>query len=415
MKFQALFLIAMIASTMSLSLFQKYPINYSSRRNIYSVLTEIKAKIASGGPLDAVVHLLDDIKQAVQDEQSRHDAVSGQQNQECDAELSFRNQEIDDAQEALTTGNDHLNRCQHDLSEAQTNLANNLQSQKDNRENLETLINNRRDDSTVYLARVDDHNNALQAISEAVEMLNDIFEGEVSFSQLSKISATMLKHAVKIRATKFYAPIASILAQIASKKVLADSATLEKVKSLLQKLSENLRASLALYQEQEARDLETFNTRKAELEAIIAELEAAEKTFRDEISSNENCVATQTQVIGSATTKLNRNTDFLAQAQSMCDNFKQEYEAASEKRNDEIKLIDEVRKIVEARYGEISKEVTQRGTEEVSQWAAGNNAYAVKKPEAFQHQGGKLNEAGSTGAGFQRRSDLEDLLQKKKQ
>lgn len=332
MKFLAIFLIALVASTSAVSLFNKYPINYSANRNIYTVIAQVKAKMAAGGPLDAVIKLLDGIKKEVQDEQSRHDAVAETQKNQCDSEISFRQQEIVDAKNALDAGTSHLHQCEHDLAQDQTNLANNLASQKQNRETLEELINKRRDDLKLYLQRVEDHNNALQAIIDAVEMLNGIFSGEGSFVELATVAKSMLKHSVKVKATKFYAPIASILAQIANKKVFADSAALDKVKALLGKLSDNLRHSLELFQQQETADVETYKTRKGELEAAIAALESEEATLRQSISALENCVATQNQIIQSSNAKLSRNTDFLNKAQSMCDNFVQEHNAASAKR-----------------------------------------------------------------------------------
>lgn len=79
-------------------------------------------------------------------------------------------------------------------------------------------------------------------------------------------------------------------------------------------------------------------------------------------------------------------------------------------RHDEIALIDEVRKIVEAKYGKITAEVTNRGTQEKSEWEQYSNQSGYTEAEKFKHQGGQYNNEGAKYSGFERKENLENLF-----
>jgi hypothetical protein len=68
MKTIAIILVLLIASTQATSLFDKYPINFGPKRSIMTLLTQVEAHLKSGGPLDAVLKLLEDFVRAVTDE-----------------------------------------------------------------------------------------------------------------------------------------------------------------------------------------------------------------------------------------------------------------------------------------------------------------------------------------------------------
>lgn len=59
----------------------------------------------------------------------------------------------------------------------------------------------------------------------------------------------MLKHSVKSRSTKLYAPVMQMLAQMASGKVVNTDAGIEQIFQLLEKLKTNLYASQQNYQD----------------------------------------------------------------------------------------------------------------------------------------------------------------------
>jgi hypothetical protein len=67
MRAVAILLIALVLGS-NASLVTKYPIEYSNRRSIMSVMVEVESKIKSGGPLDTVNGVLNEFKAAVNEE-----------------------------------------------------------------------------------------------------------------------------------------------------------------------------------------------------------------------------------------------------------------------------------------------------------------------------------------------------------
>ena len=70
-------------------------------------------------------------------------------------------------------------------------------------------------------------------------------------------------------------------------------------------------------------------------------------------------------------------------------------------------MIEQIRQMVEARYGQISSSVAERADEDT--FDAYENAYAVDTPASYEHDdSAKYDEAGAEGAGFEREESLED-------
>jgi hypothetical protein len=94
MKVIALCLIALVASTNAMTMFEKYNLDYSPQRSIMTVLTQVEAKLKAGGPLDAITKMLDDFVATVTEEQAAHDSLYDKQTKECEDEFVFREREV---------------------------------------------------------------------------------------------------------------------------------------------------------------------------------------------------------------------------------------------------------------------------------------------------------------------------------
>ena len=332
MKSVAIFLVMMLVSTNAISLLQRYPLNFTPKRSISDVLAEVKAQIKTGAPLGAVLELLSDLRNQIKLEQNSHENVANAQRSECDAEVKFRQSEISDAVEANSTATTELKSCTLALETARVNLVNNRNQQQFLRQTLSDAATRRHEEENVFSQRRIDHNNALQAIVEAIALLDQLFQGAPSFSQLASLSVKLLQLSIKIKITKHYAPIAAVLAQIASKKVLANEESLQKVRELFNKLDTNIRNSLNTYEKQEQESVKQYENLKAELEASLVQAQAEEKSLEKTISVNEACVAEQTSRISAAKAKYARNSELLQHASDMCTDFKNSFEFASKQR-----------------------------------------------------------------------------------
>ena len=70
-------------------------------------------------------------------------------------------------------------------------------------------------------------------------------------------------------------------------------------------------------------------------------------------------------------------------------------------------MIEQVRAMVEARYGEISSDVTE--SVEAEELDAYENAYATEETEDYVHEEGTYSEEGAEATGFEREEGLESL------
>lgn len=67
MKFAVILAIFLVAASAT-SLYDKYPINFSEKRSIMTLLTQVEAKLKAGGPMDAITTILADFKTEIVEE-----------------------------------------------------------------------------------------------------------------------------------------------------------------------------------------------------------------------------------------------------------------------------------------------------------------------------------------------------------
>jgi hypothetical protein len=75
MKAVALLLVIIMVTSNATSLYDKYPLNFSPKRSILTLLTQVEAQLKAGGPLDAITKMLDDFVTEVTEEQVQHDSL----------------------------------------------------------------------------------------------------------------------------------------------------------------------------------------------------------------------------------------------------------------------------------------------------------------------------------------------------
>lgn len=216
----------------------------------------------------------------------------------------------------------------------------------------------------------------------------------------------MLQHAVNLRKAEFYAPVLSVFSQIASKKILANQESLNKVKDLLKHLAKNVKASWEDLSKIEANQVKEFLAEKAALEKEIKELEALEKKQLAHIAAMNVCIGTQQGIIAAANSKIERNSDLLKSSTKMCSEFVATYKADTTKRNNELDLVQKIREIVMKRYQAIAKQVVARGMKETSEFKKYVNKTAYSPPEAYLRAKGIFNKKGAAQAGFKKNEKL---------
>lgn len=384
MKVLAIFLVAMVFSTHAMSLFEKYPMNYSSKRSIMTVLTQVESKLKTGGPLDAITKMLDEFVTAVTEEQVQHDELFEKQNAECEDEFSFRKKEVADAVAAMREAQETLDGCQAQHVRATGDLAITKKQLSENRAFLATIEATRRREAYNFETKATAFTMLTQAIEDALVILQEIWDGQATFLQIARHTNNMLLDSVKLRKAHMMAPIMSALAQLAQADIQADEGLLEKVRDLFIKYKEDMGIKFAEAAEAEQKAEEEYAETKARLEATIEHLAQQEIDLAIEIEALDKCIVMQTGIVQAATAKRDRNQELLDAATEMCASFNAEYEAATAARKEELELLALIRERVEFHFAHLAEGVVERGKMDKEDFEY-DNAYAYEQPK-FEHE-----------------------------
>mmetsp|Transcript_2827 Transcript_2827/g.391 ORF Transcript_2827/g.391 Transcript_2827/m.391 type:complete len:94 (-) Transcript_2827:100-381(-) len=92
MKFCISILVLIIAGVNSISSTAGFlgGVNFSQKRSIMTLLTQVESKLKAGGPLNAITDMLKEFVDTVTEEQVAHDKLYQDQKVECDEEFEFR-------------------------------------------------------------------------------------------------------------------------------------------------------------------------------------------------------------------------------------------------------------------------------------------------------------------------------------
>lgn len=377
MRVAALCLLVLIVGASATSLFEKYPLNFSSKRSIMTLLTQVEAKLKSGGPLDAITRLLEDFVTEVTEEQVQHDQLFASQQKECADEFGFRESEIQQANAALAEAQETLDGCNSQQVRAQQDLQTTRKQLAEDRNFLALIEDTRRREAYQFETSTNVYQTVTRAVDEALVILEEIWSGESSFAQLSKHMNSLLKSSVKVRKVHFLSGVMAAMSQLASKDLQADEALLEKVKTLLTNFREKVETAFREAAAVEEAAIAEYNEDKSRLTASISSLETQQEGLENELRQLEKCIITQTGIVQSATQKRDRNQRLLEDAQALCQSVADEYASASASRKEELELLAAIRERVQARFSELTEDVTARGVQDEFTYS---NEYAYEQP-----------------------------------
>jgi PBP1b-binding outer membrane lipoprotein LpoB len=378
MRTAALCLILLIVSANATSLFDKYPLNFSAKRSIMTLLTQVEAKLKMGGPLDAITKLLEDFVTEVTEEQVQHDQLWASQQKQLAEEYAFRESEIQQAEAALAEAQETLDGCNSQQVRAEQDLDTTKRQLAEDRNFLALVEETRRREAYAFETETTIYQTVSRAIDEALAILEEIWSGESSFLQLSKHMNGLVKSAVKIRKVHLLSGVMAAMSQLASKDLQADEALLEKVKTLLSNFREKTDTEYREAAAAEEAAIAAYNEDKARLTEGINSLETQQEGLESELKQLTKCIVTQTGIVQSASTKRDRNQRLLEDAQALGQSVADEYASATASRKEELELLSAIRERVEARFSELSEDVVERGEEDTFTYT---NEYAYEEPE----------------------------------
>jgi len=343
-----------------------------------TLLTQVESKLKAGGPLDAINRLLNDFVTEVTSEQAQHDQLFASQQTECTSETSFRVSEIASATSAIQEGQETLDGCNSQRVRAEQDHDVTSRQLSESRNFLSLVEETRRREAYAFETASEVFQASSRAVDEALLIIEEIWSGEASFLQLAKHMNGMLKDAVKIRKVHHLMGVMSALSQLASKDLQADEALFERVKTMLTNYRSKIQAEYQESASAEQAAIAAYNEDKARLTNAIDTLSTQKDELEQELKELQKCIITQTGIVLSATNKRDRNQRLLDDATALCDAVTHEYNSASESRREELDLLKAIRERVDARFGQLSEGVTERGEQDEFTYT---NDYAYEQPE----------------------------------
>lgn len=271
---------------------------------------------------------------------------------------------------------------------------------------LSNLISTRNSEAESFDASTEAYKKNSAAADEALEILEQIWSGESTFLELAKHANKMLMNAIQIKKVSKLTPVMAALAQLASKKLIADDSLLKQVQGLLRDFRSNIENDFVALSKAEETAIRVFNDNKARTEEFLASLNNAKKDLEVEQAKLGQCISNQNSILITANAKLERNQNLLDSALKMCDSFHKEFVAASESRHQELELIEVIKQKVEVRYGALAPAVKERVSKEFFDAHRNENAY---QNASFQHKQAEYGENGAKASGYERNTAQENF------
>jgi hypothetical protein len=353
-------------------------------------LTEIMSQIQAGGPIHDIWDVLDNVEDDINNEQMEHDTIWANVQVKCQNEVDFRNHEIGDAEDALNRATQHYNQCDASLGKNRADLQVNQDSQTSNVQRSRLIEETRTSQHEDYIERLQAARDGLDAIAEALEIIDQLTAGNGEFVQLARVSKRMLGHSIKLRKTSVYAPAIAALAQMTTNQDLfGNEAAIQRVVELLNRLEENIQEFINETEEGENANVALYNELKENQAAELSDLQHSEARLRNNIGDFELCVAVENSIRAKAQSKKDRNQQLLNDIQALCNTWESEHEYATAARKDMLETIAALRRLLKARLGKLNQSVLDADTDfpkSLDSWEAINVPLDQAEQEAADQE-----------------------------
>ncbi|CAD8090573.1 unnamed protein product [Paramecium sonneborni] len=328
---------------------QKYPLNYSNKRNIMSIMTEVESKIQARNPLDTIKGILNSFKSEVASEQATHDEVYNAQKAECDSEIDYRSKEVQDANSILTSANGILKTARIIKGKTSATLEATEEILNTANRHIEMINSARKEDTQSYNRAAVSFNDAINAIDDSIDLATALAKGQVNFAQIAELSTKLLKSAL---ATKLLQEFKQPMAALSSITQDEEAGAAERLVQLLQTLRTAVENAWTEYTTQNQLGLQQFMGQKDLYTATQQRLDKAKSKLVSKLEATEGVISVQTAVAQAATNRRSRNQNLWDDAADLCHSFDVEFETVTAGRRQELILINELERLATRRAAE---------------------------------------------------------------
>jgi hypothetical protein len=308
------------------------------------LLDTIELQMQSKASVDRILELLKELKDELNAEQARDDAVHEEQELECSIEIGGYNAEIDRLQGEIAAAQAYLGELRPKLDTVNAHLVKKVNEINALSVRLADYEAAHKQDEEDYQRRIEDHQEAAVALAEVLANIRSLVGSEAGAG----------KHETSVAIDAENKAYGSLI------QLAADQETVAKLVANLEQIQANLESSIvnenaahdqavADFKDLKSRYLQTLS----DLEAAKDELVKSKKYLEGEISVTEEELARDQDA-------LKNNQNLKATKEQQCEQWRQTYFANTKKRNEEISVIDQLVDLLKKQLGGMSDYLTKR-------------------------------------------------------
>lgn len=307
------------------------------------LLDTVSLQVKAGTSVDRIVELLDELADGLREEQADDDSLNVTRQNECDTEIAAYRETIVYTQAEIDDANTLLAEYRPDLEETEEQLEIKETEIEELSQQIQDIESDYKLDLEDYNERINEHEQAIEALDAVLEELYTLVgsqAGEGIHDNSKRIEAE----------TK-----AGVLLQ-----TMADQATLERIIELLEETKENVETGIDDEKAQQDQADQDYTTVHGDMVRTLADLRTARNSLAQRKEHLESLIAEQEDRVERNTAERDAAQEALEAKEKICEEWRQKYFSDTEKRSEELDLIQQVRVIFTDELADASDYLTAR-------------------------------------------------------
>jgi len=332
----------------------------SMHAELTSMLVEVE-KTESPKTIKNFIEQVRGMMTKLEKDQETHKAIAKKMKGQCDNESAYRKTEIAAAKSSLSKSRAARGICRASLKSSRKDLPELEAALRMYQSELKKAIEHRAREKKMYEQRKRDFEQGIAFVEAFIKVVSKEFKGSFKTFSFVEHSEQLLRHVSKLGLIEEAVPVLLALAtEVETEQddfkankygYAANESLATKLKTTLNNLLFRLKADYLKNEQIEQAAINAFNILKNRLEKAISTLTKDIARTKKQIAAMEKCIVEEDRIIGSANNKFRRNDSLKTAAERMCAEFIKEFIHAYNARVEEIKVIREILKIIEKRFG----------------------------------------------------------------
>jgi hypothetical protein len=326
-----------------------------------SLVETISLTLQNSGNIEEVEKLLNDLEFKLHEDQRQADKEWEKKKAELEQKIQELKEKIEELRIQIVDAEKRLEELKQLIKKSEENISQYNSQHAENIAALEQLAKNRAADEEEYRRSVQEHDDLLNAIEQVINELTKLagsISGQAKPDHVEEIEAeTRDREALKNQVYTSFLQVtknereALAFAQIASK---ADHNALQKLINLLLDLADATKTSRNADEEHEAKSQAANTQLYATLNEDNKNLVKLLEDQKSNLEKYENEAAQKTQELLDLKAEKDRKEHELQETEQELKDRMKQYEADKAERNNEITVIQRLKKVVETRLNNMS-------------------------------------------------------------